>query len=58
MMDNICYNPNFLPYIEELDEYILTYFIKPCLNDLMKISELIIKDEIDGLNSNLENLYK
>ena len=58
MMDNICYNPNFLPYIEELDEYILTYFIKPCLNDLMKISEIIIKDEIEGLNSNLEKLYK
>jgi hypothetical protein len=58
MMDNICYNPNFLPYIEELDEYILTYFIKPCLNDLIKISELIIKDEVDGLNLNLEKLYK
>ena len=58
MMDNICYNPNFLSYIEELDEYILSYFIKPCLNDLVKLSELIIKDEVEELNSNLEKFYK
>ena len=56
--DNCKYLNVFLSYIEELDEYILTYFIKPCLNDLIKISELIIKDEVDGLNLNLEKLYK
>ncbi len=58
MMDNICYNPNFITYIEELDNYIINYFIQPCLNDLFKISELIIKNEVDELSSNLEKLYK
>ena len=58
MMDNICYNPNFLSYIEELDEYILNFFIKPCFFDLMKLSELIIKNEVTDLNLNLEKLYK
>ena len=57
MMDNICYNPNFLPYIEELDEYISFYFIKPCINDLEKLSELIIKNEMNELNSNLNKFY-
>ena len=58
MMDNICYNPNFLSYIEELDEYILAYFIKPCFEDLKKITEIIIKNEVEELNSNLEKIYK
>ena len=58
MMDNICYNPNFLTYIEELDEYIINYFIKPCLNDLVKLSELIVKNEVEELSSNFEKLYK
>ena len=58
MMDNICYNPNFLSYIEELDEYIINFFIKPCNNDLIKLSELIIKNEVEELNSNLEKFYK
>ena len=58
MMDNICYNPNFLSYIQELDEYIINYFIKPCNNDLVKLSELIIKNEVEELNSNLEKFYK
>jgi len=58
MMDNICYNPNFLSYIQELDEYIINFFIKPCNNDLVKLSELIIKNEIEELNSNLEKFYK
>ena len=57
MMDNICYNPNFLPYIQELDEYILNYFINPCSNDLIKLSELIIKNEMNELNSGLEKFY-
>ena len=39
MMDNICHNPYFITYIEELDNYIISYFIQPCLNDLFKISE-------------------
>ena len=58
MMDNICYNPNFLSYIEELDQYIINFFIKPCNNDLVKLSELIIKNEVEELNSNLEKFYK
>jgi hypothetical protein len=58
MMDNICYNPNFLSYIQELDEYIINFFIKPCNNDLVKLSELIIKNEVEELNSNLEKFYK
>ena len=58
MMDNICYNPNFLSYIEELDEYIVNYFIKPSLNDLVKLSELIVKNEVEELNYNLEKIYK
>ena len=57
MMDNICYNPNFLPYIKELDEYILYYFIKPCSNDLMKLSEVVIKKEISEFNSSLIKFY-
>ena len=57
MMDNICYNPNFLPYIEELDEYIFNYFIKPCSNDLVKLSEFIIKNEMNELNSSLKKFY-
>ena len=57
MMDNICYNPNFLPYIEELDDYIFNYFIKPCSNDLLKLSEIIIKKEFNELNSNLKKFY-
>ena len=58
MMDNICYNPNFLSYIEELDEYIINYFIKPCFDDLLKLSTFIVKNEVEELNSNLEKLYK
>ena len=58
MMDNICYNPNFLSYIEELDAYIISYFIKPCFDDLIKLSDLIIKNEVEELNFNLEQFYK
>ena len=58
MMDNICYNPNFLSYIQELDDFIKIFFIKPCINDLVKLSELIIKNEVEELNSNLEKFYK
>ena len=57
MMDNICYNPNFLPYIKELDENILYYFIKPCSNDLIKLSEVVIKKEISEFNSSLIKFY-
>ena len=57
MMDNICYNPNFLPYIKELDEYILYYFVKPCSNDLIKLSEVVIKKEISEFNSSLIKFY-
>ena len=57
MMDNICYNPNFLSYIKELDEYILYYFIKPCSNDLIKLSEVVIKKEISEFNSSLIKFY-
>ena len=57
MMDNICYNPNFLPYIEELDDFIFNYFIKPCSNDLIKLAEIIIKREFNELNSNLKKFY-
>ena len=58
MMDNICYNPNFLPYIEELDYYILNCFIKPCNDDLARLSELIIKIDINELNTNISKFYK
>ena len=58
MMDNICYNPNFLTYIEELDEYILNYFIKLCFEDLQKLCTLVIKNEVEELNSHLEKIYK
>lgn len=57
MMDNICYNPNFLPYIEELDTFILNYFIKPCSNDLLILSEIIIKNEFNELNTNIKKFY-
>lgn len=58
MMDNTCYNPNFLTYIEELDEYIFNFFIQPCINDLVKLSDYIIKKEVEELNTNLDKLYK
>jgi len=57
MMDNICYNPNFFPYIKELDECISYYFIKPCSNDLIKLSEVVIKKEISEFNSSLIKFY-
>ena len=38
MMDNNCFNPNFFSYIEELDNYIIKYFINPCFNDLAILS--------------------
>jgi hypothetical protein len=54
MMDNICYNQNFLTYIEELDEYIINFFIQPCLNDLVKLSEYITKNKVNEHKNNLE----
>ena len=57
MMDKICYNPNLLPYIEELDGNIITFFIKPCSNDLVNLSDFIIQSEIDELNANIDKIY-
>ena len=57
MMDKICYNPNLLSYIYDLDKYIITYFINPCSNDLKKLSELIIQKEVEEINSNLEKFF-
>ena len=42
MMDKICYNSNLLPYITELDRYIVKEFIVPCKNDLIRLAEFII----------------
>ena len=57
MMDKICYNPNLIPYINELDKYITDYFIDPCAKDLRKLSESIIQLEIKEINDNLAKFF-
>jgi hypothetical protein len=57
MMDKICYNPNLISYINELDKYITNYFIDPCAKDLRKLSESIIQLEIKEINDNLAKFY-
>ncbi len=57
MMDKICYNPNLISYIYELDKYIKDYFIDPCAKDLRKLSESIIQSEIKEINDNLAKFY-
>ena len=57
MMDKVCYNTNLLKYISELDKYIYNYFINPCSNDLMKLSQLIVQKEIQEININLDKFF-
>ena len=57
MMDKVCYNTNILQYISELDKYIYNYFINPCSNDLMKLSQLIVQKEIQEININLDKFF-
>jgi len=57
MMDKVCYNTNILEYISELDKYIFNYFINPCSNDLIKLSQLIVQKEIQEININLDKFF-
>ena len=57
MMDKVCYNTNILQYISELDKYIFNYFINPCSNDLIKLSQLIVQKEIQEININLDKFF-
>ena len=57
MMDKVCYNTNILEYISELDKYIFNYFINPCSNDLIKLSQLIVQKEIKEININFDKFF-
>ena len=55
MVDKICYNPNLIPFIFQLDYQIVNEFILPCAYDLRKLSEFmntlkLTKEQINMLN--------
>ena len=54
MMDKVCYISNLLPYIYELDRYIVYEFIIPCLLDLKKLAEYITDNEIKSVENELK----
>ena len=57
MMDKICYNSNLLPYITELDRYIVKEFIVPCKNDLIRLAELIAESDIRSVDNELKKFF-
>ena len=57
MMDKVCYNPNFLEYIEKLDKCIAVRFIKPCAVDLQKLAEFVIQKEVTELTTHIDQIY-
>lgn len=57
MMDKICYNPNLLSYIEELDSYIFRFFINLSSDDLRKLAEYIVKKDTDDLIASMDKVY-
>lgn len=57
MMDKICYNPNLIDYIQELDNLIARYFIYLSSEDLRKLAEYIVKKDMNDLISNLDKVY-
>ena len=48
---------NLLPYIYELDRYILNEFIIPCLLDLKKLAEYITDNEIKSVENELKKFF-
>ena len=57
MVDKICYNPNLIPFISQLDYYIVNEFILPCAYDLRKLSEFIISKEIEDVKNTLSKFF-
>ena len=57
MMDKICYTSNLLPYIRELDNYVLKEFIIPCKNDLIKLAEFISEIDIKSVENELKKFF-
>ena len=57
MMDKICYVSNLLPYIYELDRYIVKEFIVPCLNDLKQLAEYIVDNETKIVENELKKFF-
>ena len=57
MMDKVCYISNLLPYIYELDRYIVYEFIIPCLLDLKKLAEYITENEIKYVENELKKFF-
>ena len=57
MMDKVCYISNLIPYIYELDRYIVYEFIIPCLLDLKKLAEYITDNEIKSVENELKKFF-
>jgi len=57
MMDKICYVSNLLPYIYELDRYIVKEFIAPCANDLRQLAEYITEYEVRTVENELKKFF-
>jgi hypothetical protein len=57
MVDKICYNPNLIPFISQLDYHIVNEFILPCAYDLRKLSEFIISKEIEDVKNTLGKFF-
>ena len=57
MMDKICYNPNLIPFISQLDYQIANEFILPCAYDLRKLSEFIISKEIEDVKNTISKFF-
>ena len=57
MMDKICYVSNLLPYIYELDRYIVKEFIAPCANDLRQLAEYITEYEVRIVENELKKFF-
>ena len=57
MMDKVCYISNLLPYIYELDRYIVKEFIYPCLCDLKQLAEYIIDNETRIVENELKKFF-
>ena len=57
MMDKVCYISNLLSYIYELDRYIVSEFIGPCLLDLKRLAEYITDNEIKYVENELKKFF-
>ena len=57
MMDKICYVSNLLPFIYELDRYIIKEFIGPCVSDLRQLAEYITECEVRTVENELKKFF-